>query len=499
MDCKGICNEDGFTFTWVFENFRYCGRKNGVCISSPTFANGINDPIYFSLELYPKGFDIKSKDFISFYLYSHRSNISEIVCNIDFQLSFIAVDASVLVSKRLQVNDFKSGQRWGFEEFVKREEVCKIRKKDYLPGDVLTARCRIWDLNERIARNGHWFARSRTVLQRGSFLWNIEKFSSFQESKFSTNESMMTLKFFPIRVENSKTLIHVEVCAQDPKLQFSTFRIYLVGSSGHRVECLNDEFTFTEMIRTALFTLTISKEEVMKKGNLYLQNDVLQLCCEYDITFYLHPFKLIEKICWGCPSIQEESVNEDSLKSTKMPLVSTKALRENLGSLYKENLLCDTELKTKTGSFPAHKNILSARSLVFRKMFTSDMKEKSTDSVDMEDLDDDTVQRMLLYIYTATMPNLLWDSACNLYAAADKYEILSLKSDCSSFLKDNISSDNVLDLFILADKYQDEDLKSSMKEFLLYHRGFFKTSEWKFFMKTNLQLAADLMCLVLNE
>ncbi|GFY78491.1 hypothetical protein TNIN_118851 [Trichonephila inaurata madagascariensis] len=123
MDCKGICKEDGLTFTWVFENFRYCGRKNGERISTPTFAKGINDPIYFSLELYPKGFDIKSKDFISFYLYSHSSNNSDIVYNIDFQLSFIAVDGSVLVSKRLQVNDFKSGQRWGFEEFVEHEEV----------------------------------------------------------------------------------------------------------------------------------------------------------------------------------------------------------------------------------------------------------------------------------------------------------------------------------------------------------------------------------------
>ncbi|GFY56062.1 hypothetical protein TNIN_348831 [Trichonephila inaurata madagascariensis] len=491
MDCKGICKEDGLTFTWFIENFRYCGRKNSERISTPTFAKGINDPIYFSLELYPKGFDIKSKDFISFYLYSHRSNISDTVYNIDFQLSFIAVDASVLVSKRLQVNDFKSGQRWGFEEFVEREEVCKKRKKDYLPGDVLTARCRIWDLNERITRNGHLFGRSGTILQRWSFLWNIEKFSSFQESKFSANESMMTLRFFPSRIENSETLIHVEICTQNRTLQFSTFRIDLVDTSGHRIQCLNDEFTFTEMIKTALFTLAISKEEVMKKESLYLQNDVLQLCFEYDIPFDLHPFNFVEKICWGCPSIQEENV--------KMPVDSTRTLKENLESSYKENLFCDTKLKTETGSFPAHKFILSARSLVFRKMFTSDMKEKSTGSVYIEDLDDDTVQRMLLYIYTATMPDLLWDSACNLYAAADKYEILSLKSECSSFLKDNLSLDNALDLLILSDMHHDEDLKSSTEKFILNHRGIFKTSEWKLFMKTNLQLAADLMCLALNK
>ncbi|GFY37077.1 hypothetical protein TNIN_3041 [Trichonephila inaurata madagascariensis] len=61
-------------------------------------------------------------------------------------------------------------------------------------------------------------------------------------------------------------------------------------------------------------------------------------------------------------------------------------------------------------------------------MFTNDMKEKNNKCVDIEDLDDDTVQRMLLYMYTATLPDFQWDSACNLYAAANKYEILSLKN-----------------------------------------------------------------------
>ncbi|GFT86879.1 TD and POZ domain-containing protein 1 [Trichonephila clavipes] len=489
MDCKGICKEVGITFTWVFENFRYCKRETGVCISSPAFAKGRNDHFWWNLELYPKGFDIKSKDFISFYLYFLRSDTA---CNIDFHLSFIAVDGSVLVSKRLLVNDFKSGQRWGSKEFVKREEVFKISRKDYLPGDVLTASCRIWVLEETIARDGHWFVRSRIGIQRWSFLWNIEKFSSFQESRCSENESMMTLKFFPRHGENSETFIDVKVCAHDPILQFSTFRIYLLDSYGDRIECLNDEFTFTESIKSTFFTLTFSKEE-LKKENLYLQNDVLQLCCEYDIPLQLHPFILIEKICWGCSSIQEEG-----LKSKKMQ-DSTRTLKENLESSYKENLLCDMKLKTKTGSFPAHKFILSARSLVFRNMFSLDMKEKSTGCVDIDDLDDDTVQRMLLYIYTATMPDLQWNSACNLYAAADKYEILSLKSECSSFLKDNLSPDNALDLLILSDMHQDEHLKSSTEKFILNHRGIFKTNEWKLILKTNLQLAADLMCLALNK
>ncbi|GFT84280.1 TD and POZ domain-containing protein 3 [Trichonephila clavipes] len=125
--------------------------------------------------------------------------------------------------------------------------------------------------------------------------------------------------------------------------------------------------------------------------------------------------------------------------------------------------------------------------------------KKNSEYVYIEDLDDDTVQRMLLYIYTATVPDLQWDTACDLYTAADKYEILSLKSKCSSFLKDNLSQGNACNLLILADEHQDQDLISAIQDYILIHRGIFNTKEWELFMKTNVQLAANLMHLKLKE
>ncbi|GFY64189.1 hypothetical protein TNIN_125961 [Trichonephila inaurata madagascariensis] len=127
-------------------------------------------------------------------------------------------------------NDFKPGENWGCDEFVRCEEVFNIRRKDYLPGDVLTARCRIWDLDENIARDGHWFARSRIGVQRRSFLWNIEKFSSFQESICEIDSSfgdrcMIILKFFPSEGQNSETIIRVEVCTNDERFSFLSFSL----------------------------------------------------------------------------------------------------------------------------------------------------------------------------------------------------------------------------------------------------------------------------------
>ncbi|GFR08010.1 tdpoz1 [Trichonephila clavata] len=118
-------------------------------------------------------------------------------------------------------------------------------------------------------------------------------------------------------------------------------------------------------------------------------------------------------------------------------------------------------------------------------MFTNDMREKNSECVYIEDLDDDTVQRMLLYMYTAALPDFKWDIACDLYAATDKYEILCLKNECSSFLKDNLSQDNACDLLILTDMHQDEDLKTAVQDYILIHRSIFNTNEWKRFMKMN--------------
>ncbi|GFQ92096.1 TD and POZ domain-containing protein 1-like [Trichonephila clavata] len=361
----------------------------------------------------------------------------------------------------------------------------------------------MWKSIGEVGRNVYCFARTRLEVERRSFLRSIKQFSAFQKSTYqitsiSEDYIILTLKLFSREGRNNETFIRVEVHAHDQNAKFSTFRIHLLDTAGNKIQCLSEEFTFDDDFETSLFTLTFSKEKLMENKDLYLPNDVLTLYWECAFSTG-NESKEIEYVCSGCPSIQERNLTSDDLESKQMSLDSTKILKENLVSSYKENLLCDTKLETKTGSFPAHKYILSARSPVFKAMFTNDMRERNSECVNIEDLSDDTVQSMLLYIYTATLPDLQWDSACSLYTAADKYEILSLKNECSSFLNCNLTQDNALDLLILTDMHQDEDLKSAVQDYILNHRSIFNTNEWKLFMKTNVELAADLMYLKLKE
>ncbi|GBM81403.1 hypothetical protein AVEN_241794-1 [Araneus ventricosus] len=119
-------------------------------------------------------------------------------------------------------------------------------------------------------------------------------------------------------------------------------------------------------------------------------------------------------------------------------------------------------------------------------MFTTDMKEKTNKCVDIDDLDADTVRRMLLFMYTDTLDDLQYESAKNLYFAAVKYNIVSLKHRCSNFLKQNILLTNCCDILFLADKNQDEDLKNAENdEAVLF------SDQWKNVEKNHPQLTLE--------
>ncbi|GFT22813.1 speckle-type POZ protein A [Nephila pilipes] len=505
MDSQDISEKKGFSFTWVIENFSYCWQKKDEKIMSPTFVVDTMSKTKWRLILYPKGDRNAGEDFISFYLERQEDSKGPDCYKIFYELAFLAIDGSVLKSKDVSENSFLKNDSCGVTDFEKREEILKIRRKDFLPKDALTARCRMWDGVKEITKDGDCFVRTRIKVERRSFIWNLKLFSSFHKSicqitSASEGKLVMSLKFSPTDGQDCETRIRIEVLSEEQDLKFAVFRLHLLDVSGNAEKCLSDEISFDDQEQeTGSFMLLFSKEKLMENKTLYLPNDILTLLCECGFTTGILSEE-IEKIRYGCPpSFRIGNLIDDDLDSEEMSDL-TSILLKDLDSLYKDNLLCDTNLKTNTGIFPAHKSILSARSQVFKAMFTNDMKEKTSEYVYVEDLDDDTIQRMLLYVYTAVVEDLQWESASQLYVAADKYAILSLKNKCSSFLKNNLSSNNACELMLLADMHQDQDLKSVVQDFILrHHKVVFNSNGWKLFMKKNVQLAADIMYLKLKE
>lgn len=111
---------------------------------------------------------------------------------------------------------------------------------------------------------------------------------------------------------------------------------------------------------------------------------------------------------------------------------------------------------------------------------------------------DDALHKMLLFIYTGTVKDLEWETAPQLYYAADKYGITKLKNKCSNFFKHRLDISTVCDILVLADKHQDHALKSIAHDFINKNVNKVMISDiWKNLMKDNSSLTSETMHLIM--
>ncbi|KAF8770997.1 speckle-type POZ protein-like [Argiope bruennichi] len=167
--------------------------------------------------------------------------------------------------------------------------------------------------------------------------------------------------------------------------------------------------------------------------------------------------------------------------------------KENINQFYEDGTLSAVSMRADSETFPAHKIILSSRSPVFKATFTNDMREKASKCIDMPDVDAATLRHLLSYIYTNKMPEVEWDEAVDLFRAADKYELLELKKQCSSIIMSNISRTNIYVLLSLADTHNEEELYKAVPNFVSRNSDVFKSETWKTFKWENPELAMEAM------
>ena len=119
--------------------------------------------------------------------------------------------------------------------------------------------------------------------------------------------------------------------------------------------------------------------------------------------------------------------------------------------------------------FNCHKMILAGRSPVFNAAFTHDMEKSKSGRIVINDLDVDTVGKMLTYIYSGKVSGIGQGkiSGKMLLAAADGYNLPGLKSLCEDALSETITIANVLDILPLADFHKAERVKALAIDFII--------------------------------
>ena len=110
-------------------------------------------------------------------------------------------------------------------------------------------------------------------------------------------------------------------------------------------------------------------------------------------------------------------------------MVETLAILKDLHSLLDSGDFSDVVLVVGAKEFRVHKNILAARSDVFRAMFSSDMAEQVTSRVVIEDIEVEVMELLLAYVYGDRIPGLD-ENTMELMIAADKVSHFMAHKSC---------------------------------------------------------------------
>ncbi|XP_055951763.1 uncharacterized protein LOC129987826 isoform X2 [Argiope bruennichi] len=330
-------------------------------------------------------------------------------------------------------------------------------KEVYLPNDVLTLKCQVT------------FSAGNTLTQIGLMTSKYD----YQDFQTATSNATNPITF---SVGNKLTQVRDMKDKNDHQdIQIETFNATnpITFSAGNQIRNMKDKNDYQDFqTATSNATNSISFSDGNKLsqiGDMANKNDYQDIQTATSNSTNPITFSAGNKLTQigdmtnkneyqGIQMATSNATNPSPLSEERY-IEGLTTLKDGLILLFIEGILCDAKLKTATEIFPVHKVVLSAQSPVFKSMFTTDMKEKTNDFVEIEDLDADTVREMLFFMYSDILDNLEYERAKNLYFAADKYNIISLKQKCSDFLKQNLQHLNCCDVLLLADKHQDNDLK----------------------------------------
>lgn len=172
------------------------------------------------------------------------------------------------------------------------------------------------------------------------------------------------------------------------------------------------------------------------------------------------------------------------------------SLSSDLRSLINDEKSSDLVLEAGGKTFKVHRNILSARSPVFADILE---QSKDMDKLEIKDLQAETLEELLTYIYTDSSVNV--DVFANaLLAAADSYMLPGLKTHCAKHLGEIMRPDNVASVLMLADKYRCTSLKKSALGYCKdNHNYIMKDDHWKTIEEENPVLFEEAVAEVVNK
>lgn len=407
--------KSGLSFVWKIENYSMLPHQFGESLHSPKFEIDAWGKFNFRLHLFPRGSIFEGK--LALFLWKEPADI-------DLKLNFtLAVESTEPSERKLKtIIDHVLKSNWGFEDFMSLDDIY-AETKHYLPQDTLKVRCEISPLEETSAELKavpeskpdslvfwkHCVFHTSIQVQRRSFTWSIrhvkqriEDASIFLTSALKNSPSLkLTLNFnkmtsggdIPIVIEQTKLSSEEEQLFVKCKITVMSFReedqTFKISFHLFKLST-SDVWNFPSFIKTSMLT---DKRYLKVDNTMFLR-------CEFAFSY----------------KASLHHLENNYLPCTFEPSPKNSELSIYFEDIYDNEKFCDVELKAGGRIFPYYKLLLCARSSVFSAMFENNMKEKNLNIVEIEDVDPDTLQKMLTYLHSDVLQeDLLAEDALSLY------------------------------------------------------------------------------------
>ncbi|XP_074603795.1 BTB/POZ domain-containing protein 2-like [Brevipalpus obovatus] len=144
---------------------------------------------------------------------------------------------------------------------------------------------------------------------------------------------------------------------------------------------------------------------------------------------------------------------------------------QGMENLYKKRVgidVCFVFKECPEVRISAQKLVLMSVSEVFVTMFLGSLPEGDEIVIKDPEIDSEAFQRLIKYIYTGRA-QFDWENIEKFLYLAHKYDISSLKADCSKYLSNNLTRSRSCYILGLADLYDTKDLVEKCTRFISQH------------------------------
>ena len=173
-------------------------------------------------------------------------------------------------------------------------------------------------------------------------------------------------------------------------------------------------------------------------------------------------------------------VNKDFV-TDKLLKAGTRVFIEDMTKLMEDPETSDFTLKVANKDFKVHKSVLGARSGVFRTMFLSGMQEAVEGEAVITDVDEETLEEVLHYIYTGKLSGKDFSTNSLCYAAA-KYQLDTLMDLIPEEIrkrKTELQAEEVAEVFIAGELFGREEFHEIAMGKLRRNKGMLKEKEFE--------------------